>query len=97
LHKGAVGNHGSKYRVEQSGWNRPCNRKRETLQQDCKGILSRLGEALMFDLQCAELARYFLTDEEHTEEEVYSLAQEIQDSIERWFAPRGDRPKQRTP
>jgi len=51
----------------------------------------------MFDLQCAELARYFLTDEEHTEEEVSSLAQEIQDSIERWFAPRESRPKQRTP
>ena len=51
----------------------------------------------MFDLQCAELARYWLADEEHTEAEVYSLAQEIQDSINRWFAPRDDRPKQRTP
>lgn len=45
----------------------------------------------MYDSKCEELARYFLTDEKHEPEEVISLAQEIQNSIERWYELRGDR------
>jgi hypothetical protein len=51
----------------------------------------------MYDKKCHDLAEYFLADEQHEPEEVTSLAQEIQDSIERWFEPRGDRPKEVTP
>jgi hypothetical protein len=50
-----------------------------------------------YDVKCGELAAYFLADEEHEPEEVTSLAQEIQDSIERWFEPRQSRPKEITP
>jgi hypothetical protein len=50
-----------------------------------------------YDVKCGELAEYFLADEEHEPEEVASLAQEIQDSIERWFEPRQDRSKEVTP
>jgi predicted component of type VI protein secretion system len=51
----------------------------------------------MYDTKCRDLAEYFLEDEEHVPEEVDSLAQEIQDSIERWFEPRQSRPKEVTP
>lgn len=50
-----------------------------------------------YDNKCKELAEYFLADEVHVPEEVASLAQEIQDSIERWFGPRESRPKEITP
>lgn len=40
----------------------------------------------MYDPKCEELAEYFLEDEEeHGPGQVASLAQEIQDAIERWF------------
>jgi hypothetical protein len=50
-----------------------------------------------YDNKCGELAEYFLADEEHEPEEVISLAQEIQGSIERWFEPRQSRQKEITP
>jgi hypothetical protein len=53
--------------------------------------------AMSYDPKCRDLAEYFLADEEHSQEEVTWLAQEIQDSIERWFEPRESRPKDVTP
>lgn len=51
----------------------------------------------MYDTKCGELAEYFLADLEHEPEEVASLAQDIQDQIERWFEPRQHKPKEITP
>jgi hypothetical protein len=51
----------------------------------------------VYDKRCEELAEYFLADWPHKPKEVNSLAQEIQDSIERWFEPRQFKPKDVTP
>jgi hypothetical protein len=51
----------------------------------------------MYDTRCRNLAEYFLQDQEYDPAEVASLAQAIQDAIERWFEPRADRPKEITP
>jgi len=39
----------------------------------------------LYDEKCHDLAKYFTVGEERTAEQVSSLAQEIQDSIEGWL------------
>ena len=39
----------------------------------------------LYDPACGELARYFLSEEAHTEEQVRDLAGDIQEAIEDWF------------
>jgi hypothetical protein len=67
------------------------------MQDKFFAIHDHLGDRSMYDPKCFDLARYFLEGQEYTPDEAVSLAQEIQDSIERWFEPRQDRSKEVTP
>lgn len=51
-----------------------------------------------YDEKCGELARYFLAEYGYSPQSEASLAQDIQDQIERWFeTPIGIKPKEITP
>lgn len=38
-----------------------------------------------FDSKCEDLAEHFLSEEPHTDRDVFDLAQAIQDAVETWF------------